>query len=66
MHSRGDGPDSSLGFARLGERREPECAHSEPLTLLLKGFTRSEGRLRVLKEKEGERRLAKRIPGSSL
>lgn len=54
MHSQADGPDSSLGFARLEERREPERAHSEPLTPLIKGFTRSEGRLGMLKEKEEE------------
>lgn len=63
MHSQPDGPDSSPGFARLEERREPECAHSEPLTPLTKGFTRSEGRLGMLKEKEEE---CKRISGSSL
>lgn len=49
--------DSPLGFARLG-RKERTCAYSEPLTPLIKGFARSEGRLGMLKEKEGNRREA--------
>lgn len=64
MHNGGDGTDSSLEFAWLEERREHECTQSEPLTPLIKGFTRPEGRLGMLNEKEVERRLAKRIPGA--